>query len=78
MLRLSQAADDAAGWLVHPSQTVEHEAEGSLTVRFRAGGFQETCWHLFTWGTAVGIVEPQELRLKLTAMANEVAEHHRS
>jgi hypothetical protein len=29
-------------------------------------------------GTAVSVIEPQELRTKLTAMADEVAKHHRS
>ena len=73
-----EAADDAACWMFHPSQSVEREPGGSLNVRFRAGGLQEMCWHLFTWGTVVSIVEPEELRAKLTAMADEVAEHHRS
>jgi len=42
------------------SQTigVVHETSGSLTVRFRAGGAQEMCWHLFTWGATVAIVAP--------------------
>jgi predicted DNA-binding transcriptional regulator YafY len=73
-----EAADDAARWMFHPTQRFEREPGGSLAVRFRSGGLQEMCWHLFTWGTAVRVIEPQELRMKLTAMADEVAEHHRS
>ena len=63
--------------MFHPTQSFEREPGGSLIVRFRSGGFQEMCWHLFTWGTAVSVIEPQELRMKLATMADEVAEHHR-
>ena len=70
------AADDAAGWLFHPTQTTEREADGALIVRFRAGGMQEMCWHLFTWGTAVTVVDPDELRMQLAEIAAAVASHH--
>jgi predicted DNA-binding transcriptional regulator YafY len=73
-----EAADDAACWMFHPTQRFEREPGGSLAVRFRSGGLQEMCWHLFTWGSAVSVIEPKELRMKLTVMADEVAEHHRS
>jgi predicted DNA-binding transcriptional regulator YafY len=56
------AADDAAGWVFHPSQSMEREADGSLIVRFRAGGVQEICWHLFTWGESVSVLAPDTLR----------------
>lgn len=71
-----EAADDAAGWVFHPSQRIEREADGRLTVRFRAGGLQEMCWHLFTWGTAVTVVQPEELRTELSRLAAAAAEHH--
>ncbi len=77
MLRFTlDAAGDAARWQFHPTQSVAHEADGSLTVRFRAGGLQEMCWHLFTWGTAVTVIEPEELRLKLAELAAGVAVQH--
>ena len=34
------------------------------------------CWHLFTWGTAITVVEPRELRAELAGMAAAVARHH--
>lgn len=73
---IPDAAEDAARWQFHPTQSMTHEADGSLTVRFRAGGMQEMCWHLFTWGTAVVVIEPEELRLHLAALAQAVAVHH--
>ena len=70
-------ADDASGWMFHPAQSMERGSNGSLTVRFRAGGAQEICWHLFTWGTAVAVVKPAGLRRELAGLALEVAAHHR-
>lgn len=79
VLRIApQAADEAANWLFHPSQASEREADGALRVGFRAGGVQEMCWHLFTWGTAVTVVEPDGLRAELAEMAAAAAIHHSS
>ena len=70
------AVRDAATFLFHPSQTMVENEDGSLTVRFRAGGLGEMCWHLFTWGTAVSVVEPAELQERLRSMCVDLAEHH--
>ena len=70
------AAIDAAGWVFHPSQSVERESDGALTVRFRAGGVQEMCWHLFTWGTAITVMAPYSLRLTMAKSATAVAQRH--
>ncbi|GAB6051885.1 YafY family protein [Magnetospira thiophila] len=48
-----QAATDAKEWRFHPTQTFEHMADGSLIVRFKAGGRREMEWHLYTWGDQV-------------------------
>jgi predicted DNA-binding transcriptional regulator YafY len=71
-----EAADDAARWLFHPSQNVARDPDGSLIVRFRAGGAQEMCWHLFTWGTAVTVKKPERLRGQIAGLAGEAAIHH--
>ena len=77
VLRFSpDAAQDAATFLFHPSQTLAEHEDGSLTVRFRAGGMSEMCWHLFTWGTGVTVEEPAELRERLRRMCSDLAEHH--
>ena len=57
-----QAADDAMGWRFHPTQTLELQADGSVTVRFWATGLLELAWHLFTWGDAVQVIRPEALR----------------
>jgi predicted DNA-binding transcriptional regulator YafY len=57
-----EAAGDAEGWLFHPTQTMEREGDGALIVKFRAGGAREICWHLFTWGDAAEVLEPEKLK----------------
>lgn len=55
------AAPEARRYLFHPTQELTDEADGSLTVRFRAGGLREMCWHLFRWGDQVEVVGPATL-----------------
>ena len=71
-----EAAGEARCWGFHPSQALEPEPDGALLVRFRAGGMQEMCWHLFTWGAAVTVVAPDHLRRTLVEMAAAAADHH--
>ena len=70
------AACDAATFLFHPSQRLVENEDGSLTVQFTAGGLEEMCWHLFTWGTGVSVEEPFELRERLQHMCADLAKHH--
>ena len=70
------AAEDAAGWVFHPSQTMERQADGGLIVRFRAGGTREMCWHLFSWGETVTVLAPDTLRMAMTDAASGMARHH--
>jgi len=63
VLRFSKdAASDASIFMFHPSQEVENRADGSFVVKFKASSLREMAWHLFTWGTAVEVVEPKVLR----------------
>ncbi|MDO9630702.1 MAG: WYL domain-containing protein [Humidesulfovibrio sp.] len=50
---LPEVADEAAGYVFHPKQQTERLADGSLMVRFRAGGRQEMEWYLVRWGDQV-------------------------
>ena len=78
MLRFApEAAADAASFLFHPGQEMAHNDDGSLTVRFTAGGTCEICWHLFTWGDAVTVEEPESLRVQMAEMCSLFAAHHR-
>ena len=70
------AARDAAAFRFHPTQSVEENEDGSLTVRFEAGGLDEMCWHLLTWGESVTVEKPARLRRRLAAMCGALAGHH--
>jgi predicted DNA-binding transcriptional regulator YafY len=56
------AAPHARRFVFHPTQTIEEEANGSLLVRFRASGHLEMCWHLYSWGRSVEVLQPARLR----------------
>lgn len=63
-----EAAEEARTWRFHPTQTLEDRPDGSLIVRFHAGGLREMCWHLFTWGGAIEVLEPLALKNMMSSM----------
>ena len=73
----ASVARDASAFLFHPSQSIEENDDGSLTVRFTAGGIDEMCWHLFTWGESVTVENPVRLRQRLVELCTSLAAHHR-
>lgn len=72
------AARDAANFLFHPSQSSTRNDDGTFTVRFRAGGIDEMCWHLVTWGGSVTVEDPPRLRQRLVEMCEALAARHRT
>ena len=72
----AEAKRDASAFLFHPSQTMQENADGTLTVRFTAGGIDEMCWHFVTWGESVTVEQPTRLRQRLAAMSVALAYHH--
>ncbi len=54
------AASAAREYVFHPTQTTEECPDGSLIVRFTAGGALEMSWHLHTWGDAVKVLKPAD------------------
>ncbi len=53
-----EAADEAERYVFHPTQKVKRKKDGSLLVKFRAGGRREMSWHLYTWGDKVKVIKP--------------------
>ncbi len=45
----------------HPTQVLEEQPDGSLIVRFTAGGWKELCWYVMTWEGEAEILEPPHL-----------------
>ena len=74
-----EAKRDASAFLFHPQpDDVQENADGTLTVRFTAGGLDEMCWHLVTWGESVRVERPARLRQRSSGdMHGLLAEHHR-
>ena len=70
------AAPDAGTFLFHPDQTTVKNRDKSLTVQFKAGGLNEMCWHLITWGKSVTIEQPAKLRQHLAKLCAALATHH--
>ena len=72
----NDAAYDARNFLFHPRQATGWNEDGTITVRFRAGGVEEMCWHLVTWGESVTVEKPLRLRRRLARMCEALASHH--
>ena len=70
------AAPDGRAFLLHPTQSSSDEPDGSLTVRFRAGGFLEIVHHLMTWGPSVKIVAPKALQDLMRATVAALYAHY--
>lgn len=61
-LRFSPTATPSAKqFLFHGTQVLEEHLDGSLTVRFNAGGQLEMAWHLLCWGEHVEVLKPKSL-----------------
>jgi predicted DNA-binding transcriptional regulator YafY len=58
----TEAAQVAREFVFHPHQILIDEPDGSLLVRFRSSGYLEMAWHLYCWGDAVEVLEPEALK----------------
>lgn len=67
----ARAAPVAREFVFHPGQQFTENTDGTLTVRFEAGGHLEMAWHLYQWGDAVEVIEP-------AALGRLVAGHRRT
>jgi predicted DNA-binding transcriptional regulator YafY len=67
----SFVADEAKNFYFHPSQKIEENDDGSVTVKFKAGGSVAICWHLFRWGKDVQIIKPLSLHKQYAKMLEE-------
>jgi len=60
-------AEAVLNYQFHPTQVVKRQRDRSVLVTFTAGGFMEMCWHLYTWGDNVEVIEPTGLKALLTS-----------
>lgn len=61
----------------HPSQVIEHEPDGSLVWRARVAGIQEIRSWVLGWGGACEVLEPDELRDRVTTELTTALERYR-
>jgi len=54
----SNVADEAKNFIFHPKQQLIQNSDGTLTVKFKAGGRMEMDWFLYTWGDDVKVIKP--------------------
>lgn len=57
-----EVAAEAQKYIFHPKQTATANEDGTLTVKFRAGGAREMDWHLYTWGEHVKVIKPENFK----------------
>lgn len=57
----ADVADEAKNFIFHPKQKLTQNPDGSLTVKFKAGGHLEMDWFLYTWGDKVKVIKPKKL-----------------
>ncbi|MET0105798.1 MAG: WYL domain-containing protein [Sedimenticola sp.] len=67
----AEAAEDAREYMFHPTQKIEEQKDGSLIIRFNAGGMLEMCWELFKWGGSIEVLEPPSLVDKFDELIEE-------
>lgn len=53
-------AEEVKRYEFHPRQSMQENADGSITVKFFAGGRLEMDWHLYTWGDKVKVIKPAD------------------
>ena len=54
----ADAAAEAENFVFHPKQQLIKNPDGTLTVKFKAGGKVEMDWFLYTWGDKVKVIKP--------------------
>jgi predicted DNA-binding transcriptional regulator YafY len=69
-------AAEARECVFHPDQVIEDQRDGSVVVRFRAGGLQEMAWYLLTWGRDVEVLAPAKLERELIKWSMQAIRQH--
>lgn len=62
----------AKDYYFHPSQETEAQPDGSLLLKFKAGGKKEMCWHVMTWEGEAEIVKPAHLKKTYKDMVDKL------
>lgn len=66
--RFHPDAPEPEKWNFHPTQKVTKDAEGFVTVRFRAGGMDDMARHIIGWWDWIQVEKPKALRKAILKM----------
>ena len=66
--RFHPDAPEPEKWTFHPTQKVEKDADGFVTVRFRAGGLDDMARHVIGWWDWIQVDKPIALRRAVLRM----------
>ena len=56
----ADVAEEAKNFIFHPKQKLIKNPDGTLTVKFKAGGRREMDWFLYTLGDNVKVIKPKD------------------
>lgn len=65
--------ETVADTLWHPTQTIEHHDDGSITLRLRVAGLDEIVWWVLSMGPSCRVVQPPELAGRVRELAGRTA-----
>jgi proteasome accessory factor B len=60
----------------HPTQKLEPQKNGTLQMRLEVDGLDELLWWVLSFGSAVTVIEPEELRKRAKKEAKTIAEKY--
>lgn len=63
----ADVAEEAKNFIFHPKQKLIKNPDGTLTVKFKAGGRREMDWFLYTWGNSVKVIKPKDFKKRVAA-----------
>ncbi len=66
--RFHPDAPEPETWTFHPTQKVEKDADGVVTVTFRAGGLDDMARHVIGWWDWIQVDKPKALRKAILRM----------
>ncbi len=73
---VAAAVPEALTWRFHGSQQAEPQPDGTLILRFSAGGVEEMAAHLAQWGEQVEVLSPFVLRCRMARMGEALLKGH--
>lgn len=66
--RFHPSAPEVDKWIFHPSQELVREEDGTVVVRFTAGGADDMARHVAGWWDWIEVVKPESLRERVLDM----------